>query len=36
MKKYRRVISHDSGESCKLWGKTHFLFGKWHEKSDEF
>ena len=36
MKKYRRVISHDTEEWPKLWRKAHFLFEKWHEKFDVF
>ena len=35
-KKCRRVISYDIEEWSKLWKKIHFLFEKWHEKSDEF
>ena len=31
MKKYRRVMSHDSEECCKVWRKTDSLLQKWHE-----
>ena len=31
LKKYRRVMSHDTEEWCKIWIKTNFLFQKWHE-----
>ena len=31
MKKYRRVTSHDTGEWCKVWGKTGSWFQKWHD-----
>ena len=36
LKKCSRVISNDNEEWSKLWRKTHFLFEKWHENSDEF
>ena len=36
LKKYRRVISHDTKERFKLWGKTDFLLEKWHAKFSEF
>ena len=35
-KKCGRVISYDIEEWSKLWKKSHFLFEKWHEKSDKF
>ena len=28
LKKYRRVIFHDTEESCKIWRKTDLWFGK--------
>ena len=36
LKKYRRVISHDTEEWSKVYRKSHFLCEKWHEKFDEF
>ena len=35
-KKYRRVVFHDSGKSCKIWRKTDLSFGKWHEEFGKF
>ena len=32
LKKYRRVIFHDTEEWFKIWRKTDLWFGKWHEK----
>ena len=32
LKKYRGVILHDTEEWCKIWKKTDFWFGKWHEE----
>ena len=34
--KYRRVISHDIGEWCKVWRKTCSWFQKWHGKFVKF
>ena len=31
MIKYKRVISHDTGEWCKVWRKTGSWFQKWHD-----
>ena len=31
MEKYRRVMSHDSKECCKVSRKTDSSFQKWHE-----
>ena len=31
LKKYRRVMSHDSEEWCKIWRKTNLLFKRWQE-----
>ena len=36
MKKYRRVISHDTGKWWKDWGKTDSSFGKWYEEFGTF
>ena len=36
MKKYRRVMSHDTEEWCKVWRKTNCWFQKSHEVSGEF
>ena len=36
LKKYRGVIFHDTEELCKIWRKTDFWFGTWHEKFDKF
>ena len=36
MKKYRRVMSHDTEEWCKVWRKTDSWFQKWHEEFGEF
>ena len=36
LKKYRGVIFHDNEEWCKIWWKTDFLFGKWHEEFVKF
>ena len=36
MKKYRRVISHDTEEWCKVWRKTDSWFQEWYEKFGEF
>ena len=36
VKKYRRVIFHDTEESCKIWRKTDLRFGKWHEEFAKF
>ena len=34
LKKYRGVMSHDTEEWCKIWGKADLLFEKWHEIGD--
>ena len=31
LKKYRGVIFHDTRGWCKIWRKTDFWFGEWHE-----
>ena len=31
LKKYRRVMSHDTEDWCKSWRKTNLLFQKWQE-----
>ena len=31
LKKYRRVMSHDPKDWCKIWRKTDLLFQKWQE-----
>ena len=36
LKKYRRVMSHDTEEWCKVWRKTNSWFQKWHEKFGKF
>ena len=36
LKKYRRVIFHDTEEWCKIWRKTDLWFGKWHEEFGKF
>ena len=36
LKKYRRVVFHDTEESCKIWRKTSLWFGKWHEEFGKF
>ena len=36
LKKYREVIFHDTELSCRIWRKTSFWFGKWHEKFSKF
>ena len=36
LKKYRGVIFHDNGESCKIWRKSGLWFGKWHEEFGKF
>ena len=30
LRKYRRVMFHDTEEWCKIWRKTDLCFGKWH------
>ena len=32
LKQYRWVICHDTREWCKIWKKTDFWFGKWHDE----
>ena len=36
MKKYSKVMSHDTEEWCKVWRKTGSWFQKWHEEFGEF
>ena len=36
LRKYRGVIFHDTEEWYKIWRKTDFSFGKWHEEFDKF
>ena len=36
IKKYRRVISHGTGEWCKVWRKTSSWFQKLHDKFGKF
>ena len=36
LKKYRRVIFHDTEEWCNIWRKTDLWFEKWHEKFGKF
>ena len=36
MKKYRRVVSHDTEEWCKVRRKTESWLHKWHEEFGEF
>ena len=36
MKKYRRVMSHDTEEWCKVWRKTDSCFQKSNEEFSEF
>ena len=36
LKKYWGVIFHDTEECCKIWRKTDFWFGKWHEEFGKF
>ena len=36
LKKYRRVIFHDTEEWFKIWRSTDLWFGKWHEKLGKF
>ena len=35
-KKYRRGLSYDTEEWCKVWRKTDSWIQKWHEEFDEF
>ena len=35
MKKYRRVLSHDTEEWCKVLIKTDSCFQKWHKEFGE-
>ena len=32
MKKYGRVISHDTAKWCEVWRKTSSWFQKWHDE----
>ena len=36
LRKYRRVMFHDTEEWCKIWRKTDLWFGKWHEEFGKF
>ena len=36
LKKYRRVVIHDTKESSKIWRKTDLCFQKWHEEFSNF
>ena len=36
LKKYRRVISHNTEEWSKLWRKNDLLCEEWHEEIGEF
>ena len=36
LKKYRRVISHDTEEWTKFWRKANFLFQIWQEEFGGF
>ena len=36
LKKYRRVIFHQTEEWYKIWRKTNLWFGKWHEEFGKF
>ena len=36
LKKYGRVIFHDSEEWCKIWRKTDLMLGKWQEEFCKF
>ena len=36
LKNYKRVIFHDTEESCKIWRKTKLWFRKWHEQFGKF
>ena len=36
IKKYRRVMSHDNEEWCKVWRKTDSWFQKWHDEFVNF
>ena len=36
LKRYRGVIFHNTEESCKMWRKTDWWFGKWHEGFSKF
>ena len=36
LKKYKRIIFHDTEESCKSWRKTDLWFGTWHEELGKF
>ena len=36
MKKYRRIIFHDTGECCKVWRKLSLCFKKWHDEFGKF
>ena len=33
---YREDIFHHTEDSCKIWRKTDFWFGKWYEEFDKF
>ena len=36
MKKNRRIMSHDTGEGCKIWRETDSWFQTEHEEYFEF
>ena len=36
LKSYTGVIFHDTEGWCKIWRKTEFWFGKWHEQYGKF
>ena len=36
LKRYRGIIFHDTGVSCKIWRKTDLCFQKWHEEFGKF
>ena len=36
LKKYRKVIFHDTREWYKIWKKSDLWFGKWHEEFGKF
>ena len=36
MKKYRRVMFHDTEKWCKIWRKSDSWFPKWHEEFGKF
>ena len=36
LKKYGKVIFHETRARSKIWGKTDLWFGKWHEEFGKF